>query len=114
MINLEQRAMTGTTLTLDTTNQVKDGEKPFDIVEQLLTQELAYTIEDEAEHCKDEQEMEEDVNCLEPASLELEEMSAMHEELAHLQSSPELEAVSVLALPSMATAEAETRVRRPP
>ena len=98
MIDLQQRAMTGTTLTLDTTNTKQ--EKPFDIVEQLLAKNLDDTTEDdvEVEPGKDEQE--------------LEEMSAMHEELAHLQGPPELEAVSVLTLPPMTT-EGETRSRRP-
>ena len=105
MIDLEQRAMTGTTLTLDAdTNTKPDQEQPFDIVEQLLNKDLEYTIEDDVEEGqdKDEQEMEEDINSLEPVSLELEEMSAMHEDLTQIQGSPELEAVSVLALPSIA------------
>src|SRR5712691_308788 len=118
MIDLQQRAMAGTTLILDDKNEKVDQEQPFDIVEQLLTKDLEYTLDDEAVReggegpSKEEQEMEEDLNGLEPASLELEEMSAMHEELTQLQSSPELEVASVLTLPSMAT-DAETPVRRP-
>ena len=115
MIDLEQRAMTGTTLTLDAdTNTKPDQEQPFDIVEQLLNKDLEYTIEDDVEEGqdKDEQEMEEDINSLEPVSLELEEMSAMHEDLTQIQGSPELEAVSVLALPSIAADEG-TPARRP-
>jgi hypothetical protein len=102
MIDLQQRAMTGTTLTLENSNTKTDQEKPFDIVEQLLTKDLDYTLEEdgEVEPGKDEQELDEDLNSLEPASLELEEMSAMHEELTQLHDSPELEPVSVLALPS--------------
>ena len=74
MIDLEQRAMTGTTLTLDAdTNTKPDQEQPFDFVEQLLNKDLEYTIEDDVEEGpdKDEQEMEEDINSLEPVSLEL-------------------------------------------
>jgi RNA polymerase primary sigma factor len=114
MIDLEKRAMTGTTLTLNEKNKNPDQEQAFDIVEQLLTKDLDYTMEDDVdeEPGKDEQELEEDLSSLEPASLELEEMSAMHEELTQLQGSPELEAVSILALPPMAT-EAETPARRP-
>jgi RNA polymerase primary sigma factor len=113
MIDLQQRAMTGTTLTLENSNTKTDQEKPFDIVEQLLTKDLDYTLEEdgEVEPGKDEQELDEDLNSLEPASLELEEMSAMHEELTQLHDSPELEPVSVLALPSTA-ADSETTVRR--
>src|SRR5437667_4025926 len=114
MIDLQQRAMTGTTLTLNDKNENPDLEQPFDIVEQLLTKDLEHTFEDdvEVEPGKDEQELEEDLGGLEPASLELEEMSAMHEDLTQLQSSPELEAASILTLPPMAT-DAETPARRP-
>ncbi|MFL5653466.1 MAG: sigma-70 family RNA polymerase sigma factor [Ktedonobacteraceae bacterium] len=114
MIDLEKRAMTGTTLTLNEKNKNPDQEQSFDIIEQLLTKDLDYTMEDDVdeEPGKDEQELEEDLSSLEPASLELEEMSAMHEELTQLQGSPELEAVSILTLPPMAT-EAETPARRP-
>ena len=114
MIELQKRAMTGTTLTLNEKDTNSDQEQSFDIVEQLLTKDLDYTMEDDVEEepGKDEQELEEDLSSLEPASLELEEMSAMHEDLTQLQGSPELEVASVLTLPSMAT-DAETPVRRP-
>jgi RNA polymerase primary sigma factor len=113
MIDLQQRAMTGTTLTLNDTTTNPDQEKAIDIVEQLLSKDLDYTIEDEVEEGsgKDEQELEEDLNNLEPASLELEEMSAMHEDLTQLKGPPELEAASILTLPSM-TADGETPARR--
>ncbi|MFL5624524.1 MAG: RNA polymerase sigma factor RpoD/SigA [Ktedonobacteraceae bacterium] len=115
MIDLQQRAMTGTTLTLNEKKKNLDQEKAFDIVEQLLTKDLDYTIEDdevEEGPGKEEQGLEEDLPGLEPVSLELEEMSAMHEDLTQLQDSPELEAASVLTLPSMAT-DGETPARRP-
>jgi RNA polymerase primary sigma factor len=114
MIDLQKRAMTGTTLTLDDTNPKAEEEQPFDLVEQLLSKELDYTLEDDVEEgpCKDEQEMEEDIPCLEPVSLELEEMSAMHKDLTQMPGSPELETVSILALPAMA-ANGGTTVRRP-
>jgi len=107
--------MTGTTLTLDDKDKDPDLEKSFDIVDQLLTKDLDYTMEDavEEETAKDEQELEEDLNSLEPAPLELEEMSPMHEELTQLPGSPGLEVVSILTLPSMAT-DGETPPRRSP
>jgi len=101
MIDLQQRAMTGTTLTLDTTNTKTEQEKPFDIVEQLLAKNLDDITEDdvEVEPGKDEQE--------------LEDMSAMHEDLTQLHASPELATASILTLPTVA-AESETQSRRPP
>ena len=101
MIDLQQRAMTGTTLTLDTTNPKTEQEKPFDIVEQLLAKNLDDIAEDdvEVEPGKDEQE--------------LEDMSAMHEDLTQLHASPELATASILTLPTVA-AESETQSRRPP
>src|SRR5947199_10104226 len=113
MLELQKRAMTGTTLTLNEKDTNSDQEQSFDIVEQLLTKDLDYTMEDDVEEetGKDEQELEEDLNGLEPASLELEEMSAMHEDLTQLQCSHELEVASVLTLPSMAT-KSGTHVRR--
>ena len=115
MIDLQQRAMTGTTLISDDDTTTKpDQEQPFDIVEQLLTKDLEYTLDDDVDEgqCKDEQEMEEDINSLEPVSFELEEMSAMHEDLTQIQSSPEPEAAPILRLPTTAT-QGVTPVRRP-
>jgi len=115
MIDLQQRAMMGTTLISDDDTTTKpDQEQPFDIVEQLLTKDLEYTLDDDVDEgqCKDEQEMEEDINSLEPVSFELEEMSAMHEDLTQIQSSPEPEAASILRLPTTAP-QGGTPVRRP-
>jgi len=115
MIDLQQRAMMGTTLISDDDTTTKpDQEQPFDIVEQLLTKDLEYTLDDDVDEgqCKDEQEMEEDINSLEPVSFELEEMSAMHEDLTQIQSSPEPEAASILRLPTTAP-QGVTPVRRP-
>ncbi|GAC1385013.1 MAG: RNA polymerase sigma factor RpoD [Ktedonobacteraceae bacterium] len=113
MIDLQQRTMMGTTL--ENTNTNSDLREPFDdIVEQLLPKDLDYIMDDDVdeEPGKDEPELEEDLSGLEPVSLELEEMSAMHEDLTQLQVSPELEAVSILTLPSMA-ASVEAPARRP-
>src|SRR2546421_11029940 len=115
MIDLQQRAMMGTTLISDDDTTTKpDQEQPFDIVEQLLTKDLEYTLDDDVDEgqCKDEQEMEEDINSLEPVSFELEEMSAMHEDLTQIQSSPEPEAAPILRLPTTAP-QGGTPVRRP-
>jgi len=113
MIDLQQRTMTG--MALENKHANPDHEEHIDdIVEQLLHKDLNYIVEDDVEEGsdKDESELEEDLSGLEPVSLELEEMSAMHEDLTQLQGSPELEVASVLTLPSMA-ADAETPVRRP-
>src|SRR5438309_1038440 len=106
MIDL-QRATTAATLTLDDTKHMStDLAKPYDdIVDRLLTKDLEYTEDDVECSGKDERELEEDLTSLEPAPLELEEMSDMHEDLTQLQASPELETSSILALPTIATEE---------
>jgi RNA polymerase primary sigma factor len=114
MLELE-RAMTGSTLTLDETKETTtDLVEPYDdIVERVLTTDREYRNADDVEGPgKDEQELEEDLTGMEPAPLELEEMSDMHEDLTQLQSSPELEAASVLILPALAAEDAPP-VRRP-
>jgi RNA polymerase primary sigma factor len=112
MIDL-QRAKTGATLTLDDTKHMStDLEKQYDeIVDRLLTKDLEYIEEDVEDSGKDEHELEEDITSLEPAPLELEEMSDMHEELTQLQGSPVLDP-SILALPTIAT-EDTPPARRP-
>ncbi len=107
MIELK-RAMTGTTLTLNNSQIETDLEKPFDIVEQLLTKDLDYTGEEDGPG-KDEQEMEDDLVGLETGPLEMEEMPDMHEDLTSLHGTPELEAESILTLPTMATDEHPAR-----
>jgi len=102
MIELQQ-AMKDTMLSLDDTNT--DLDQQFDGVdtEELLNPGLEYIEDDVEDPGKEEQELEEDLTSLEPAPIELEAMSDMHEELTQLPSSPELEAVSILMLPTMAT-----------
>ena len=102
MIELQQ-AMKDTVITLDDTNT--DLDKHFGIIdtEELLHQGLEYTEDDVEEPGKEEQELEEDLTGLESAPIELEAMSDMHEELTQLPGSPELEAVSILMLPAVAT-----------
>src|SRR5579863_7437752 len=125
MLDLQQRAMTDTTLTSETTTNT-DLDEPLAIVEQLLKGDREYILEDDSgdgedgedgeadeQVGKDEQELEEDLSGLEPASLELEEMSVMHEDLTQLQGSHELGVDAILLLPPMATGTG-TAVRRPP
>jgi RNA polymerase primary sigma factor len=114
MLELE-RAMTGATLTLDDTKvTTTDPVEPYDdIVGRLLTTDREYINADDVEGPgKDEQELDEDLTGLEPAPLELEEMSDMHEDLTQLPSSPELEAASILILPTLAAEDAPP-TRRP-
>ncbi|HET8912002.1 MAG TPA: sigma-70 family RNA polymerase sigma factor [Ktedonobacteraceae bacterium] len=120
MIELQQRAKTGKTLILDDKGMnTLDLEKQFDL-DQLLPKDLDYTsetdvIEDEGDEAliKENQELDEDLHRLEPAPLELEEMSDMHENLTQLEGSPELsEAVSILALPAVGASDGST-LRRP-
>lgn len=109
MIELE-RAMTGTTLTLNNSDTTKELEKPFDIVEQLLNKDLDFTPEDDVEESdKDEQELEEDLTVLESPSLELDDMSDMHEELTPLPAVQD--SVSALPLP-VVPPETEPPARR--
>ena len=104
MIEL-QRAMKDSMIPLDGTHT--DLDKPIDIAdaEELLNRGLEYIEDDVEDPGKEEQELEEDPCDLEPAPIELEAMSDMHEELTQLPSSPELEAVSILMLPTIATEE---------
>ncbi|MEO8973837.1 MAG: sigma-70 family RNA polymerase sigma factor [Ktedonobacteraceae bacterium] len=125
MLDLQQRAMMDTTLTSETTTTNTDLDEQMAIVEQLLKGDREYILEDSEDNedgedseadeqiGKDEQELEDDLTGLEPASLELEEMSVMHEDLTQLQGSHNLEVDSILLLPQMAT-EAVTATRRPP
>ena len=70
-----------------------------------MTKDLEY-IEDEGECAgKDEQELEEDIANMDTAPLELEETPELQEELAQLPTSPTLETVSILTLPTMGAEE---------
>src|SRR5216684_3826450 len=110
MIEL-QRPMKEPMITLEDTN-LKDLEKHFDNVDELLHKDLDYIEEDVEDTGKEEQELEEDLTSLEPAPNELEAMSDMREELTQLSSSPELDSAALLMLPKIAT-EGIAPVRRP-
>ncbi|GCF07478.1 sigma-70 family RNA polymerase sigma factor [Dictyobacter arantiisoli] len=68
-----KRAMTGTTLTLHKSHNA-DLEKPYDIVEKLLTKDLDYTSEDDVEvdTGKDDHELDDDLNGVDTGSLDIE------------------------------------------
>ncbi len=109
MIDLE-RAMTGTTLTLNDTETATGLEKPFDIVEQLFPKDLDYTQEDVEEEEKDEPELEEDLTSLEPASLELDDLPDMQEDLP--QGTREMDTEPLPAIPAALVPETEPPARR--
>ncbi len=110
MIDLE-RAMTGTTLTLNDTEAATGLEKPLDIVEQLFPKDLDYTQEDVEEEEKDEPELEEDMTSLEPASLEMDDLPEMQEDLP--QETRELDTEPLLpAIPAALVPETEPPARR--
>src|SRR5215813_560509 len=113
MIDAKQ-AMTGTMLT---TPKNADLAKSFEFVEQLLTKDLDYTVEDEADagSQKDEPGIDEELEALDTgplemdtASLGLEELPGEHEELAPM---PTTESDTVIHLPVAATEE-DRSVRR--
>ena len=106
-----KRAMMGTTLTLNT---MKDPspEKPFNLVEQLLSKDTDYTPENETGPAKDEQELEEVLGDLSTGPLEMEEINDIHEDLSNDVPTSELEVDALLHLPTVAVPE-EHRVRRP-
>jgi RNA polymerase primary sigma factor len=103
--------MTGTMLT--TTKKDADLAKPFDIVEQLLAKDLDYTGEDEVDSGshKDESGLEEELEVLDSAPLEMESgtlglegLPGEHEELAPIPPA-ELEGDAVVPMPVAATEE---------
>jgi RNA polymerase primary sigma factor len=109
-----KRAMTGTTLTLNNSTEATDHEQPFDFVEQLLKKDLAYTTDDREEITdKDGHELDEDISTMETGPLELEDTPEdIHEDLAQLPDTAELEEVdSILNLPTI-TPEEEHPARR--
>ncbi|MBA2286310.1 MAG: sigma-70 family RNA polymerase sigma factor [Ktedonobacteraceae bacterium] len=108
MLDLE-RAMTGTTLTLNDKNMNADLEKQLD---QLLTKDLEY-IDDVEEPTKDEPELDEDLSSLEPATLELEEIPEGREDLAPLPGAPEMEETATILVLPTAPVEREPAPRRP-
>ncbi len=112
MIDME-RGTAGATLPrhdadpMNTDLEKQYEEKQYeDIFGRLLTKDLAYTDEGEC-NGKDESELEEDMSGLDTGSLELDEMADMHEELARIPGSPELETSAILSLPSLPSDDAQ-------
>ena len=121
MIDLE-RAMTGTTLIINKSQERKDPDKEsLDIVNTFLRKDLGYTPEDDVEEStsKEDQEMEEDLSGLETGPLdletgplELEEMPDMHEDITPLPRASELDTdPAVMAIPQIGS-EGEQPARR--
>lgn len=108
-----QPVTTGAMLTLDEKQPANpDLTRQYDeIVDRFMKKEMEY-IEDDGE-CpgKGEQELEEDIANMDTAPLELEEAPELQEALTQLPTSPTLETVSVLSLPTMG-AEETTPSRR--
>ena len=102
-----QPATPGAMLTLDEKQPANpDLTRQYDeIVDRFMTKEMEY-IEDDGE-CpgKDEQELEEDIANMDTAPLELEEAPELQEELSQIPTSPTLETVSILSLPTMGAEE---------
>jgi len=114
-----KRAMTGPTLALNNAQKEPALEQPYDIVEQLLAQDLNHTppagVEEEEDAGKGDNDLA-DLSSLETGPLdidsnplELEEMSDLHEDLTH--DTHDLDE-SILELPTT-TPEAEAPARRP-
>jgi RNA polymerase primary sigma factor len=102
-----QPVTAGAMLTLDEKQPANpDLTRQYDeIVDRFMTKEMEY-IEDDGE-CpgKDEQELEEDIANMDTAPLELEEAPELQEELTQLPTSPTVETVSILSLPTMGAEE---------
>lgn len=79
----------------------------------MLNKDLVYTDDGEG-NSKDEPELEEDITGLDTVPLELDEMTDIHEELAQMPGSPELESSSLLTLPTLASDDAHSPRRANP
>jgi len=114
MIELERGTAGTITPRHDTDTANLDLEKQYsDIFGRLLNKDLTYTDDGEC-NSKDEPELEEDMPGLDTGPLELEEMADIHEDLATLPGSSELESSSLLALPAHASDDAHPTRRANP
>ena len=115
-----KRAMTGTTLTLQSTKGDTGTEKPYDIVEQLLSKSLDYTSREDADDAVEKEGGDEDFSALETGPLELEtgdleeipDLHEMHDDIPQDESS-DIEAEGILHLPAI-TPETYHTPRRSP
>jgi len=116
-----KRAMTGTTLTLHK-SQDTDLEKPFDIVEQLLSsKDLDYTADDDVDTDteKDDHEELDDLNPPSTGALEMEANSLDLDDLSDSDMSEgpagaDLEADNLLHIPSISHDQEDHPSRRAP
>jgi len=114
MIDLERGTAGATLPRHDTESLNTDLEKHYDaIFGRLLPKDLTYTGDGEC-HDKHEPELEEDMPGLDTGPLELDEMAEaeIHEDLAQIPGTPELEPSTTLALPANTSDEAP-HPRRP-
>ncbi len=102
-----QPVTTGTRLALDEKQPANSTlDRQYDeIVDRFMTKEMEYSEDDGVCPGKDEQELEEDIANMDTAPLELDEAPELQEELAQLPTSPTLETVSILSLPTMGAEE---------
>jgi len=114
-----KRAMTGTTLTLHK-SQDTDLEKPFDIVEQLLSsKDLDYTSDDDVDTDADKDDHDEldDLNTPSTGALEMDANSMELDDLSDMSEGPanaDLEADHLLHIPSISHDQEEHPSRRAP
>jgi RNA polymerase primary sigma factor len=114
MIELERGTAGTISPRHDTDTANLDLDKQYDdIFGRLLNKDLTYTDDGEC-NSKDEPELEEDMPGLDSGPLELDEMADIHEELAALPGSAELENSSLLALPAIASDDAHHSRRANP
>ncbi len=100
MIELERGTAGTISPRHDTDTANLDLDKQYDdIFGRLLNKDLTYT--DDGDTSKDEPELEEDLPGLDSGPLELDEMADIHEDLAALPGSADLDNSSLLALPTM-------------
>lgn len=105
MIDLERDTAGALLPRPDTDTMNTDLAKQYDdIFGRLLKKDLTYTHPGACSG-KDGPELEEDVAGLDSAPLELEDMAEIHEDLAQIPGSPELETTSILALPAVPSDE---------
>jgi RNA polymerase primary sigma factor len=101
MIDLERGTAGATLPRHDTDTLNTDLEKQYDdIFGRLLNKDLTYTEDGEC-NGKEEPELEEDMPGLDTGPLELDEMADIHEDLAPLPGTQELENPSLLTLPAL-------------
>jgi RNA polymerase primary sigma factor len=114
MIDIERGTAGATLPRHDTDTLNTDLEKQYeDIFGRLLNKDLAYTDDGDG-NSKDEPELDEDISGLDTVPLELDEMADIHEDLAQMPGSGELESSSLLTLPNIVSDDAHQTRRANP